>query len=46
MPDVYAMSYAQVRQLAILRGIDPDKFPEATLRRMLETRLRREERGA
>lgn len=41
MSDAYAMPLDQVKTIALGYGIDPDKFKEATLRRMVATRLRR-----
>lgn len=45
MIDVYTLPLEQVKQLAVIRGIDPVKFKEATLRRMVATRLKREARN-
>jgi len=42
--DPYTMPFEQVQVLARERGIDPSKFTEHTLRRMVATRLKREAR--
>ena len=44
MSDAYTMPLDQVKTIAFGLGIDPDKFTEHTLRRMVATRLRREAR--
>lgn len=41
MSDAYTMPLDQLKTIALGYGIDPDKFKEATLRRMVATRLRR-----
>ena len=41
MSDAYSMPLDQVKTIAFGLGIDPDKFTEHTLRRMVATRLRR-----
>lgn len=40
--DVYSLPFELVRAMAVERGIDPAKFTEFTLRRMVATRLKRE----
>lgn len=41
MTDPYTMPLDQVKTIARGYGIDPDKYFEATLRRMVATRLKR-----
>lgn len=41
MSDAYSMPLDQVKTIAFGYGIDPDKFKEHTLRRMVATRLKR-----
>lgn len=41
VPHAYSMPLDQVKTLARGYGIDPDKFPEQSLRRMVSTRLKR-----
>jgi hypothetical protein len=43
MSAAYSMPLDQVKTLARGFGIDPDKFKEHTLRRMVATRLKRAE---
>lgn len=42
--DPYTMPLEQVQDMARERGIDPAKFTEFVLRRMVATRLKREAR--